>query len=81
MQDWWIYHHFINTIWFLLFLLSIPSILGLGILFYYLKNVLQEGNHNDQNSQQVDNQNQNQNTQQAQNQENQNSQQVQEQST
>ncbi|OIK15727.1 hypothetical protein BIV60_08215 [Bacillus sp. MUM 116] len=77
MQDWWIYHHFINTIWFLLFLLSIPSILGLGILFYYLKNVHQEGNQNDQNTQQADNQN----PQQAQNQENQNSQQVKEQPT
>ncbi|MGG1401335.1 hypothetical protein ABE288_26460 [Bacillus salipaludis] len=87
MQDWWIYQHFINTLWFILFLISLPAALGLFMIYSYLKNNKQNGsqesNQNNQDQQQDTNQNQskqsnqeNQNDQQTDNQESQDNQQA-----
>jgi cbb3-type cytochrome oxidase subunit 3 len=53
MFDWWIYIHFINKIWFVLFGLSFPSILGIYLIYSNIKqNNNQSNNQTDESNKQ-----------------------------
>jgi hypothetical protein len=52
----WIYDHFINTIWFVLLGISLPSIGGLYMIYSHFKNQNNESN-NQSNEEQLTSQN------------------------